>query len=163
MRKCAGCARLLPPHCIGRLCPLCQEKASKTSSGTSHRYYNIRDLTEILGLTNEEQTRRLSRAGKIPGRVPVVKEHLFFKETIDDWIRRSQVIPKTPSNPLQEEAWKRCKNNDHEWLFDEKFDGIAYSSEDDAKQQSERVVSPGYNRTCYFCGYSTFVASLYNF
>jgi hypothetical protein len=155
---------MLPPHHIGKLCPVCQEKALEKTTGTSPLHYNIKDLTAILGLTNEEQTRRLARKkDKIPGRVPLVREHLFYKETIDKWIQQRQIIPKEPTSPLQEEAKKRCENKDHDWLSDERFDGIAYSSEDDTIQQSEHVVSVGYKRTCYFCGYSTFVANLYNF
>jgi hypothetical protein len=162
-RNCTHCDRPLPHQHIGGLCPLCQEEALEKTAGSSPLHYNIEDITGILGFTNEEQARRLSRAGKIPGRVPLVREHLFFKETVDRWIANSQVLPRTPTNPLQEEAKKRCENSDHEWLLDEKFDGIAYSSEDDTMQQSEPVISPGYKRTCYFCGYSMFVASLYNF
>ncbi len=162
-QQCSSCHRILPPHHIGRLCPVCQEKTCAKTTGTSPLHYNIRDLTAILGLTNEEQTRRLARADMIPGRVPLVKQHLFFKEAIDKWISQNQTIPKVPTSPLQEEARKRCENNDHDWLFDEKFDGIACSSEGATKQQSENVVSVGFQRTCYFCGYSMFVSSLYNY
>ena len=116
---------------------------------------------EILGLTSEEHARRLSRQGKIPGRVPLVKEHLFFRETVDEWISEGQFNPKQPTNPLQEEAKSKCDLEEHDWLFDEKFDGIAYSSEDAAKQPPGPGTSFaaifGQNRTCYFCGYSTFV------
>jgi hypothetical protein len=162
-QQCIGCGNILPRHHLGRLCINCQEKALKKTNGTCSLHYNISDLTEILGLTNEEQTRRLSRAGKIPGRVPIVKRHLFFKGIIDDWIKKNQIFPIFPTNPLQEEAKSRCDHKDHDWLYDERFDGIAYSSEDAAKQQSENVISTGHKRTCYFCGYSTFVSSLYNF
>ena len=130
--------------------------------GTASLHYNIADLTALLGLTNEEQTRRLSRQGKIPGRVPLVREHLFFKQVIDNWIQNQNPI-KAPTSPLQEEARKRCVNKDHDWLFDGRFDGIAYSSEDATKQQSKEVVAVGFQRTCYFCGYSMFVSSMYNF
>jgi len=93
----------------------------------------------------------------------LIKRHLFVKEIVDSWIKQDQPIPRMPTTPLQEEAKALCENDDHDWLSDERFNGIAYSSRDDTRQQSETVISVGYTRTCYFCGYTTFVASLYNY
>jgi len=120
-------------------------------------------MADLLGLTSEEQVRRLSRNGKIPGRVPGIKQHLFARPIVNPWLKQNQTLPKIPTNPLQEEARARCGNKDHDWLSDERFSGLAYSSEDAAKQQSEKVISVGHDRTCYFCGYSTFVSTMYNY
>jgi len=162
-RQCINCKKELLPQHVGRLCYDCQIKVIDTIGGTSLLHYNIRDLMEIFSITSEEYMRRLSRTGKIPGRVPLVREHLYFRETVNGWIKQHQIIPMVPTSPLQEEAKQRCENDDHDWLFDERFDGIAYTSEDAAKEQSGKVTSTGSNRTCYFCGYSTFISSMYNY
>ena len=119
---------------------------------------------EICAIDNEESMRRLSRNGKIPGRVPVGREVKHFRETVDKWIRENQVIPRQPTNPLQEEAKKRCEKNDHDWLLDERFEGIAYQVEKDIPQSGMEVLKTGYRyrRVCYFCGYSTTVANFPN-
>ena len=161
-RQCIECDNPIPLRYIGRRCPKCLVAALESTTSTYADHYTVRDMADLLGLTSEEQVRRLSRDRKIPGRVPGW-QHLFVQSIVNAWIKQNQTLPKVPSNPLQEEAKKRCENKDHEWLFDERFDGTAYSSEDEAIQQSENVTSVGYKRTCYFCGYSTFVASLYNY
>jgi len=119
--------------------------------------YNVRDMADILDLTSEEQVRRLSRDGKIPGRVPGIKQHLFVQSIVNLWLKQNQIFPKIPTNPLQKEAKSKCNNEDHSWLTDERFNGIAYSSEPTTIKQTEYTVLAGYNRTCYFCKYSTFI------
>jgi len=111
----------------------------------------------LLGIDSEEQVRRLSKKGKIPCRVPGVTRHRFFRACIDEWLRQYQVAPKTPTSPLQKEAWERCHNNDHDWLAEDRFDGIAYSSEEAATEISQHVISTGYNRTCCSCKKTFFI------
>ena len=91
---CRDCGIHLPPHNIGTRCPRCQEKGLAKTSGTSPLHYNTKDIMEMLGLTSQEQVRRHSRDRKIPGRVPLVQEHLCYQETVDEWIRQHQIIPK---------------------------------------------------------------------
>ncbi len=154
------CGNPIPPQYMGRRCPKCLTAALESKTSTSADHYNSRDIADLMGLTSEEQVRRLSRAGKIPGRVPGIKQHLFVQPVINQWIKQNQILPKVPTNPLQEEAKKRCENKDHDWLFDEKFNGIAYRTYDDLPQQGEEVLKVGhkYRRSCYFCGYSITVA-----
>lgn len=162
-KHCTGCGNILPSNHIGRLCPICQEKALEKTPGTSLDYYNIRDMAAMLDLS-EGHVRRLSRDGNVlPGRIRGIKQHLWPKEIVDEWIKQGQVFPKIPTSPLQEEAKERCERKDHGWLYEDRFDGIAYSSKEAAKQQSERVTVTGHNRICYFCGYSVFVSSMIGF
>ncbi|GAG18682.1 unnamed protein product [marine sediment metagenome] len=162
-RQCIECDNPIPLHYIGRRCSECLIAALESTTYTSPDPYNVRDMADILNLTSEEQVRRLSREGKIPGRIPGIKQHLFIQPIVNKWLKQNQTLPKIPTNPLQAEAKARCDNKDHDWLYDERFNGIAYISEEGAKQQSEKVISTGHDRTCYFCGYSTFVSSMHNY
>jgi len=156
---CTDCGNKLPPHNIGRCCPLCQEAAEEKHIAISPDYYTVRDMMEILNFKSEEQVRRLSRKGAIPGRVPRIREHLFVKKTVDKWIAEGQPISRIPTSPLQEEAKERCQKGDHRWLADEKFNGIGYRSEETTVWQTQFTIMAGYKRTCYFCGRSEFITA----
>ena len=162
-KQCIECDKPIPPHYIGRRCPKCLMAALESTTSTYAGHYDARDMADLMGLASEEQVRRLSRKGKIPGKVPGISRHLFIQPIINKWVMQNQTLPKVPTNPLQEEARARCDKKDHDWLSEERFSGIAYISEDAAKEQSGKVPSTGSNRTCYFCGYSTFISSMYNY
>lgn len=137
------------------LCTNCIDKRLNYSEF----YYDTWDLHRMIG-KSERTVRIKAHDGKIPGKVPGIKQHLFKKGVIDEWYEAGQPIPKvlkTPTNPLQEEAAARCRKKDHSWLSEPKYDGIAYTSEETTIKQTEYTVLAGYNRTCYFCKYSTFV------
>jgi len=146
---------------------LCQDCIDKTVN-YSDLYYDTMYLAGIMGV-DERTARRRAHADIIPGKKSDKKRHLFRKAVIDAWDKAGQpipfipeipitpVIPTTPTNPLQEEAAARCRKEDHSWLSDPKYDGIAYTSKPTTVRQTEYTVLAGYNRTCYFCKYSTFV------
>ena len=39
-----------------------------------------------MGLDHPESVKRLGRKGMIPGKIPVIKEHRYFKDAVDEWI-----------------------------------------------------------------------------
>ena len=137
---------------------LCQDCIDKTLYYRD-LYYDIKYLAQIMGVS-ERTARRRAHDDKIPGKIPDDTRHLFKKDVIDEWDKAGQLIqisPKTPTNPLQEKALARCRKKDHSWLSDPKYDGIAYTSEQTTVKQTKYTVLVGYNRTCYFCKYSTFI------
>ena len=124
----------------------------KSYAGES-KYYDIKDLAEILG-KNEEQVRRDFRQGKIPGRLPLEKKVRFLKKTVNDWLEDGQPVLWIPPSPLMIEAEKLCEGKDHGWLLDEQYKGIAYLSKESVAWQSENIITVGYKHVCYFCGES---------
>jgi len=164
-RLCRSCGAPIPLQYTGRLCAGCLIDAVESKSGTNATHYTIKDMTDLLGYTSEEYVRRLSREGKIPGRVPGTKRHIFFQSIINQWLKQNQTLPGIPASPLQEEAKERCDHNDHDWLYDETFDGVAYRTYDDVTQGWEEVLKVGYRkrRSCFFCGYSITISNLANY
>ncbi|MFC1871022.1 hypothetical protein ACFLYF_01275 [Chloroflexota bacterium] len=146
---------------------LCRECIDKTVK-YSELYYDTKYLARIMGV-GERTTRRRAYAYQIPGTIYDGSRYIFKKNVIDEWDKAGQsvpfipenpitpIIPPAPTNPLQEEAAVRCRKKDHSWLSDPKYDGIAYTSEETTVEQTEYTVLAGYERTCYFCKYSTFV------
>ena len=112
------------------------------------------DLQRIFGLS-AEQVRRLSRAGRFPGRMPVIKEHHFSKSMIDSWIKSNHSFRSArarPVGPLQEEAYRLCQKGDHSWLTDERFIGQACTSVTSSEIKNNIVwMSTAFK--CYFCGH----------
>ena len=52
-------------------------------------------------------------ADRIPGGVPLRREHLYFRETVNSWIKQRQVIPEEPTNSLQEDPLLRQYHTFH--------------------------------------------------
>jgi len=90
-RKCQVCGAQLSSYNPGVLCFPCQEKRKKELQGklSDTPYYTLEDLCFLLGLRNPESVKRLARKGKIPGRVPTIRRHLYLKEQVDKWIQNS--------------------------------------------------------------------------
>lgn len=87
-RKCGRCGAILRQYNQGTLCFACQVKkrdelTEKIGDGLN---YNVDDMCSILGL-DFEQVRRLGRKGVIPGRIPGIKQHLYLRELVDQWLR----------------------------------------------------------------------------
>jgi len=56
---------------------------------------------------------------------------------------------------LLDEANAKCKNGDHSWFDDSRFEGIAYRYEHTDKVSTPGAVSAIYStKTCKFCGHS---------
>ncbi len=86
-RKCLQCGAVLSQYNPGKLCFPCQEKNQRglqERTGDSPNY-NVDDMCYILGL-KPEQVRRLGRKNVIPGRIPGIKQHLYLKAFVDEWI-----------------------------------------------------------------------------
>ena len=95
VRKCIQCGAVLSQHNQGTLCFPCQEKKQKEliekiDDGPN---YDINDMCFILGLS-PEQARRLGREGKIPGRIPEIKKHLYLRALVDPWVRSGGKLSK---------------------------------------------------------------------
>jgi hypothetical protein len=90
-RKCQVCGAQLNSYNPGVLCSPCQEKnkekLQEKLSNTPH--YTLDDMCFLLGYQNRESMRRLARKGRIPGRVPTIRRHLYLKEVVDKWIHNS--------------------------------------------------------------------------
>jgi len=88
VRKCKDCGATLSSHNPGLLCWPCQEKKKEQLQGiigdTPH--YTVENLCLLLGLGNPESVKRLGRKGKIPGRLPGVRQQLYLREEVDRWI-----------------------------------------------------------------------------
>ena len=88
-RKCKVCGRCLASYNPGQLCWACQEKKKELLEeqigDTPH--YTVDNLCVVLGFGNPESVRRLGRKGKIPGRIPGIRKHLYYRKTVNDWIR----------------------------------------------------------------------------
>ena len=87
-RECAMCHKELSPENPGLLCVICQEKVVYDRVPLKNiRKLNIKDMRHILGLDSEEQVKRLGRKGKLPPRVPAIKQWLWEDVVVRDWIR----------------------------------------------------------------------------
>lgn len=87
-RKCAQCGAVLSQYNQGKLCFPCQEKRQEEleeKMGDSPNY-DVDDMCFILGL-KPEQVKRLGRKEVIPGRIPVIRQHLYLRASVDQWIR----------------------------------------------------------------------------
>lgn len=88
-RKCKVCGACLSRYNPGLLCWPCQEKKKELLEeqigDTPH--YTVDNLRFVLGFRNPESVKRLGRKGKIPGRIPGIKKHLYGRKTVNDWIR----------------------------------------------------------------------------
>ena len=138
----------VPDNIPGSVCEYCSAEVSP--------HYDVQNMRDILGLSSDEQVRRKARKGEIPGRVPGIRRCLWRREDIDAWLKQSQPIPRIPTSPLQEEALALCKKKDHSWLWDDKYEGIAYARKD-ASTYDSHVIKIGWNHTCYFCKFSQYI------
>lgn len=153
-RICTKCGRTILEGVSGNLCLKCKLDSSPESSVNS-LHYDVKDMMEILGLESEEQVRRLSRAGKIPGRVPGITKHLFIKKIVDKWIEEGSPILRIPNSPIQEKARAMCKQGDHSWIKEEDYEGNSYSRECQVNTEGDKV-KIGYLHKCYFCDYTEY-------
>lgn len=88
-RKCKDCGTKLSSYNRGTLCWPCQEKrkAQLQKQIGDSPHYAVDDLCFLLGYANPESVKRLGRKRIIPGRVPGIRQHLYLKAPVDDWIR----------------------------------------------------------------------------
>ena len=104
-RKCTQCGAVLNQSNPGKLCFPCQEKMGRElrDKNFDNPNYDVEDMCSILSLS-PEQVRRLGRKNVIPGRIPMIKQHLYQKEVVDQWITSGGELPKTDSEitPINE-------------------------------------------------------------
>lgn len=113
-RKCTQCGAVLGQSNPGKLCFPCQEKIRRElwEKNSDNPNYDVDDMCFILGLS-PEQVRRLGRKNAIPGRIPGVKQHLYRKETVDQWITSGGELPKTDSEiASMKESYDKSINYD---------------------------------------------------
>lgn len=91
-QKCKDCGAILSSYNLGLLCWPCQEKKKEQLQekigDTPH--YTVENLCFLLGYANPESVKRLGRKGKIPGRIPGIRQHLYLKEKVDQWVHGEQ-------------------------------------------------------------------------
>jgi hypothetical protein len=91
-RICKSCGANLSSYNPGLLCLPCLKKNKETLekqiADTPH--YTVDDLCLLLGYTNPESVKRLGRKGKIPGRIREIKQHLYLREEVDQWLSGQQ-------------------------------------------------------------------------
>jgi len=152
-RICPECGAKLASDNSERLCSPCKEKERDALVSDDKLHYDAQELAVKMGLKSELQVRRRWKKGLIPGRVPVIRKHLYWKEIIDKWISSGRVVERRPTSPAQEKAQRQCSKKDHSWLTDDKLDGIAYETDTvlDRTSPSSMVLV---ERKCYFCGYT---------
>jgi hypothetical protein len=152
IRFCRNCDARLSNNNPGHLCFSCQKKIVETID-TDSECYDVRDMMLILGLTSEEQVRRLGRAGIIQGKIPGIKEHRYVKEVVDDWIKYGGSIVSPVVDPLLKAAFELCRKGDHSFFTDQRLDGHAYITET-VSSGTTYVITVSYKKTCHFCGCS---------
>jgi len=123
MGICIKCGKPISSYNPSDLCWACQEKNIYSMVESGGPNYTLEDMRVILGFQSDTQVKRMWAKGSIPGRIPGIKKYLFHKQTVDEWVKSGGIIPKQPTNPIQHEAYERCKKNDHSWLHDERFEG----------------------------------------
>jgi hypothetical protein len=99
-RLCRHCGDSLSSGNPTTICFACQEKKRGTLAGDNTLHYDVQDMMVILGLDSPEQVRRLGRAGRIPGRVPAVRTHLYIKQIVDTWIKADGRYFQGSNDPL---------------------------------------------------------------
>ena len=101
-RKCKACGARLSERNLALLCWPCQEKRKNTIQEEidDTPNYTVSNLCMILGYKNPESVKRLGREGKIPGRVPGIRVHLYQKAEVDAWLNKSN--PQKQTNELGE-------------------------------------------------------------
>jgi len=91
-QKCKNCGAVLSSYNPGPLCWPCQEKRKEQLEekigDTPH--YTVENLCFLLGLRNPESVKRRGRKGLIPGRVPGIRQHLYRREEVNQWIKGPQ-------------------------------------------------------------------------
>ena len=91
-RKCSQCGAVLGMHNLGTLCFPCQRKEAEKLTTDDSPTYDVEDMARILRL-GSEQVRRLARKGELPPRVPAGRKWLWYRETIDRWIKSNGRFP----------------------------------------------------------------------
>jgi len=95
-RTCKDCGANLSSYNQGLLCWPCQKKKKELLQeqiGDTPNY-TVDNLRIILGLKNPESVKRLGRKGKIPGRVPGIRQYLYRRDKVDLWIKEGhQQLP----------------------------------------------------------------------
>ena len=151
-RNCSICGATLSQGNPGTLCSPCQAKKLAHLDASDDPYYTVGELAHILGLESDESIKRLSRKGKIPGRLPGIKKHLYSKEIVDAWIKSNNTVKAMPASPLQQEAYDMCCRGNHGWMSDERFEGHACKLETFSEIKNNRLIMTN-RRTCHFCGH----------
>jgi hypothetical protein len=103
-RTCKDCGANLSSYNQGLLCWPCQKKKKELLQeqiGDTPNY-TVDNLRIILGLKNPESVKRLGRKGKIPGRIPGVRQHLYRRDKVDLWIKEGQ--QQLPNAAMIEES-----------------------------------------------------------
>lgn len=74
---------------------------------------------------------------------------------LDSEAERVEVLlRRKPETPLQQEAWSFCLRRDHEWFWDDRYEGLAYEKKDASELKGSSLFIRN-ERTCWFCGHST--------
>jgi len=90
--KCKDCGTILNSYHTGLLCWPCQEKKKEQLQEqiADTPNYTVENLCFLLGYANPESVKRLGRKGKIPGRIHGIRQHLYLKEEVDQWLHGEQ-------------------------------------------------------------------------
>jgi len=119
-RKCLQCDTALSQYNPGKLCFPCQEKNRRElqEKAGDNPNYNVDDMCSILGL-KPEQVRRLGRKNVIPGRIPGIKQHMYLKASVDEWISSGGEFPTPgPTEVLEGESGSTDESQSKTVSFD---------------------------------------------
>ena len=99
-RKCIQCGSVLRTGNKSNLCSSCTERKTKGLPYSNRqfydeRYYDLRQVMELLGLSSYEQARRKAQHGEIPGQVPAIRRYLFSRDVVDNWLREGSYLTNT--------------------------------------------------------------------
>jgi hypothetical protein len=101
-RKCALCGTILSQYNPGLICQSCQKKiAEQRANVVEGLNYDLEDMSIILGLGSQEQVRQLAQAKKLPPNIPVVRQWLWPRAVVDDWIKGGYQLTPELKEQLQ--------------------------------------------------------------
>ena len=88
MKLCSNCKTTYVPKGFGGdLCIKC----TLEQPGEANPYYEVKDLAKLWKIS-PEQVRRNARKGKIPGRIPGIRQCLWSKSKIDNVVKSEKTI-----------------------------------------------------------------------
>jgi predicted DNA-binding transcriptional regulator AlpA len=87
-RVCRKCGTKLNRYHKGNYCYACQDKRLEEIITDDKDFIDAKEFAHILGLSNVESVRRLGRKGKLPKRIPGIREYRWPRSVVEEWIKQ---------------------------------------------------------------------------
>ncbi len=90
-RKCAQCGAVLSQYNPGKLCFSCQEKQLEQQITGDEDMIDAEEFARMLRLKNAASVKRLAQKGKLPLRIPAIKQYRWLKNVVEEWIKQEGI------------------------------------------------------------------------